>query len=159
MNNSCSTGVSYKGLVSTYNKYIKGYNTRLLMHPETLSKMNLPVEQVNKYAIEGIPVNVSEFCPKHPKKWEFPKCRFVEYEPKDEEWARPVRHGREVDDTDKYIAFEFKDYSFTLQFDLPDIEETKRKYGRWLNELGINKRCLEEMEKWDEKLKSSRKTD
>lgn len=32
------------------------------------------------------------------------------------------------------------------------------KYGRWLNELGINKKYLEVMEKWDEKLKPTEQT-
>jgi hypothetical protein len=31
------------------------------------------------------------------KVWQFPDHRFVEYEPKDETWARPLGYGREVD--------------------------------------------------------------
>ena len=33
----------------------------------------------------------------YPRKvWEFPKSRFVEYEPRDEAWARPLGFGKEV---------------------------------------------------------------
>ena len=34
------------------------------------------------------------------RKWDFPRERFVEYEPQDELWCRPLGIGREVDAMD-----------------------------------------------------------
>lgn len=38
-------------------------------------------------------VFVTEYAVEH--RWVFPEDRFVEYEPKDEAWARPLGYGRE----------------------------------------------------------------
>lgn len=117
MNTSTTSGISFKDIISNYNRVITGFNSRLFIHPEALAAMKLPVEQKTSL-LEGIPVNISNTVPKHPKKWEFSKCRFVEYEEKDEEWARPLRHGREVDDTDNYVAFKLEDYSTIVKMEL-----------------------------------------
>ena len=50
------------------------------------------------------------------KRWEFPVERFVEYEPKDEEWCRPARIGREVESIQTVT--------------IPNVRITSVDYGR-----------------------------
>lgn len=55
------------------------------LHPEVYNKLidGLPkVEYKSLHSLYGMKITISEHIPKHPKKWEFPKCRFVEYEKK-----------------------------------------------------------------------------
>lgn len=39
------------------------------------------------------------------KKWKFPDAPFIEYDTKDEEWARPLKYGCEVDDVGNPVFF------------------------------------------------------
>lgn len=56
----------------------------------------------------GMPVYSSSLMPKHPRKWQFPRDPFVDYEKSDEAWARPVNYGKEVDDTTKLIGYSIR---------------------------------------------------
>jgi hypothetical protein len=115
-NESISSGISWEEAFKQiqYVPKIPDIKFDIFVNPEVYNKLmeNFPVASNNRYSPYGMKITVDKYIPKHPKKWEFPKCRFVEYEPKDEEWARPLRHGREVDDTSQYIGFavEARDY-------------------------------------------------
>lgn len=69
-----------------------------LMHPETAEKIDFAIPP-------GVSVKVNPYVPRYGRKWEFPASPFTEYEASDEEWARPVRFGKEVDDPDKAIVY------------------------------------------------------
>lgn len=57
------------------------------------------------YRTFGTQVYTNPLLPAFGKKWEFPSDPFVDYEAKDEEWARPIGYGKEVDDSDNPVFF------------------------------------------------------
>lgn len=107
-----------------------GYAGEIYIHSEVMEKLKQIIPTVDyRPTFNDLNLHVDIAVPKHPKKWEFPQCRFVEYEPKDEEWARPLRHGREVDDTSRYVGFTVKHRDYLIQ--------------------QINLKMYEELSSWD----------
>ncbi len=58
------------------------------------------------YRTFGVPVYTNPLLPAYGKKWEFPRDPFVDYEVKDESWARPIGYGKEVEDPDNPVFFQ-----------------------------------------------------
>jgi hypothetical protein len=82
------------------------------MHPDVLAAVTKDVAADEPPSIFGgiaplfgVPVYSSPLMPKHPKKWQFPRDPFVDYEESDEAWARPINYGKEVDDTTKLVGY------------------------------------------------------
>lgn len=111
MNESNSSSVNYE-LLRKMAASFKPFPRSLVAHPDAIKAFADSAPEVRfleRFSPRfGISVFPNPFAPKHPKKWQFPADRFVEYEAKDEEWARPVGHGREVDDMSRYVAYAFK---------------------------------------------------
>lgn len=74
----------------------------------------------------NIKVSVLEFCPRFEKEWEFPKDKFVEYEPSDEKWARRLGFGKEVK-TDRPAIFMVKNKPFEFEMIIHPDSFTKIK--------------------------------
>lgn len=88
----------------------------IFIHPDNLRGLGLDVRVIGPGPIaptnlSGLPVYTRESLPKFAKKkiWQIPFDPFIEYEPVDEEWARPLGIGQEmmVDDESRLVAFVF----------------------------------------------------
>ncbi len=56
-------------------------------------------ESIYKMLSDSRPTNVTTLQVTYLRKvWLFPPHRFIEYEPSDEAWARPLGFGREIDE-------------------------------------------------------------
>lgn len=73
-------------------------------HPFVAMTTVHPVIEFTSADIWNVPIRRTaethvkvEFAPEN--RWEFPSDRFIEYEPSDEVWARPIRFGKEVEYT------------------------------------------------------------
>jgi hypothetical protein len=88
-------------------RHLPIYKPFIACHPD-----NLPALELTLYMLKrdhgvtlGLPIMPSPAMPKRRTRWEFPRDPFVEYEAKDERWARPLGIGREVDDGPLFLAF------------------------------------------------------
>ena len=97
-----------------------------LMHPETAAKIDFAIPP-------GVSVKVNPYVSRYSRKWEFPASPFTEYEASDEEWARPVCFGREVDDPDRPVVYRM---NMDLISSLPSPIDMRERDRRW--EFGIS---------------------
>jgi hypothetical protein len=79
------------------------------MHPVTYewfaSQFPASVQSLGAMGMfSGIQVFSNKHLPIWHKKWEFPRTPFVEYKKSDEDWARKIGFGREVDDIGNYYV-------------------------------------------------------
>lgn len=88
----------------------------ILIHPNGLRQLKSQIDTLHQdnlsYGVftqrrisDGLNIITSENVPKHPLKWQFPETPFVSYDQSDELWARPVKFGGEVEDTNIYICY------------------------------------------------------
>lgn len=123
-NSSTTASFNYADLLNTMSKLRPAPRLDILCHPENLKRLaalNAPLGALD--SLYSVPVYESQHLPRFgkKKKWKFASDPFVEYEAKDEGWARPVGYGEEVevDDPDKRVAYAIN----------RDVFDAKSEYG------------------------------
>jgi hypothetical protein len=74
----------------------------ILCHPDNLELLKNTIDGYGTktfgdfHSPFGIDIHTDKNLPKFQTRWQFPKMDFVEFEPKDEEWCRPIKWGKEI---------------------------------------------------------------
>lgn len=85
---------------------------RFVAHP-CWKDVILSAAKLRGIPLDGAQIDFIDVVPKFTTKWEFPKERFVEYEPSDEAWCRYFRLGCVVE-TEEPLIYSFQNELFSL---------------------------------------------
>ena len=102
--------------------------TQIVCHPDNLKLIKKICNDYQKkhdpfhnyfdmdYLGMGVEIVTDKNLPKFHQKWQIPPTPFIEYDEKDEEWARPINYGKYVD-TDIPVFFEIVKPNYFKIFD------------------------------------------
>lgn len=116
--NTASIGNLHEGMRKIREIQAMFPRTVVVTHPDNmpwlLGSLRAAARQRPKATFNGViidPLNAFDIqenshLPRFASRWEFPKnwsSRFIQYEPSDEAWARPLGYGREVETNDPLV--------------------------------------------------------